>query len=901
MGGDMNVRVGKLAEPLDAFDYPARPEAVPQGLTQASKKYKRHATIAMLSLLAFVLAYVALTAWFAWTAYKIFANLGSYNGSLFVMIAGVGSGLLALFMIKSLFTFQKGAASKDMELKQKDYPRLFKFLHTIAKETGAPKPHRVFLSPRVNAAVFYDISFLNLFFPSKKNLEIGLGLVNVLNMSEFKAVLAHEFGHFAQKSMAVGRWVYIAQQVATQIVNKRDMFDEFLNGVSRFDLRVAWIGWILQFIVWSIRSLTDTLLRGVILAQRALSREMEFQADLVSVSVTGSESLINALHKLAGADAALERAVSFAAGERQKRTPVKDVFAIQTRLLEHLRAVYNDPYFGAAPAPAQVAPELHRVFKNEVAAPPQMWATHPANSDREENAKTVFVRCAQDERSAWELFPDAPTLRAQLTAQLFVAPEPEKGHLAPPEPPPPPVPEEETFARLEEAYSSKTIDRRYRGAYLGQSATRGFRSVADMYDNAPAGDVGARMSVLYPQELGDSLEKLRELFEEKKTFEGVQKGYLKAPGGVVRWRGEEVAPRKLPKIITALEAEISPIKSDIANHLREARSAHLAAAKSLGQGWDEYLKGLASLIHYAEHTHADLIDLHGVLANVYAVVTADRKVDRNEIRRLVAVGNDLHSALEKIFRQAEEVVLDERTAARAVMENFKKDIGEFRLPPAHEQNIGDWLNVIDGWVASVSGALAAVHSSALQELLRAEDEIAAWHRDGATAPAAPACARAPAEYPRLMTGENRPRQERLGWWDRFQVADGWVASSARALVAATVVGAVIFVGAQLAFHTGSANAAYEPSAYAPDNQYPPPPAYPQAAPYAEPGKPELDAASAEQMLDAGVPQFGATAPQSSVEPTATTAEPLSEVGAPQESDAQPVEPAPTEPSTTPQE
>ncbi|MBK9080235.1 MAG: hypothetical protein IPL91_14605, partial [Hyphomicrobium sp.] len=79
-------------------------------------------------------------------------------------------------------------------------------------------------------------------------------------------------------------------------------------------------------------------------------------------------------------------------------------------------------------------------------------------------------------------------------------------------------------------------------------------------------------------------------------------------------------------------------------------------------------------------------------------------------------------------------------------------------------------------------------------------------------------ARAPLEYPRLMIGDSRPRQERLGWWDRFQVADGWFAASARALVAAAVVGAVVVVGAQLAFHTGSASAAYERSAPMPSDQ-----------------------------------------------------------------------------------
>jgi Zn-dependent protease with chaperone function len=37
----------------------------------------------------------------------------------------------------------------------------------------------------------------------RKNLQIGIGLVNSVTVSEFKAVLAHEFGHFSQRSMKV--------------------------------------------------------------------------------------------------------------------------------------------------------------------------------------------------------------------------------------------------------------------------------------------------------------------------------------------------------------------------------------------------------------------------------------------------------------------------------------------------------------------------------------------------------------------------------------------------------------------------------------------------------------------------------------------------------------------------
>jgi Zn-dependent protease with chaperone function len=118
----------------------------------------------------------------------------------------------------------------------------------------------------VNAAVFHDLSITNLVLPSKKNLVIGLGLVNVLTLGELKAVIAHEFGHFAQRAMTVGRWMYVAQQIAGQIVVRRDALDRLLQRVSHFDPRVAWIGWILRLLQ---RRLSRDPLRGGIVIHPA--------------------------------------------------------------------------------------------------------------------------------------------------------------------------------------------------------------------------------------------------------------------------------------------------------------------------------------------------------------------------------------------------------------------------------------------------------------------------------------------------------------------------------------------------------------------------------------------------------------------------------------------------------
>ena len=59
----------------------------------------------------------------------------------------------------------------------------------------------------------------------------------------------------------------------------------------------------------------------------------------------------------------------------------------------------------------------------------------------------------------------------------------------------------------------------------------------------------------------------------------------------------------------------------------------------------------------------------------------------------------------------------------------------------------------------------------------------------------------PKQFATLLPGNERPRQKRLDWWDRFQTADGVVATIARSVVALGIVGSVIAIGA----HVGSSS------------------------------------------------------------------------------------------------
>lgn len=761
--------------------YPAGPQAVPADLTQATSAYKRNAWLAMAGLTAFVVLYLALSSWFTWTGYRLL-KVAALNGEwLSTGVVGLGAVFLAVFMWKALFFVQHRYEIEDIEITADDQPQLFEFLHRLADEAKAPRVHRVFLSPRVNAAVFYDLSIINLILPSKKNLEIGLALINVLTLGELKAVLAHEFGHFAQRSMAVGRWVYIAQQIAGHIIAKRDALDKFLATLSRIDLRVAWIGWLLSLIVWSIRSLMETVFRVVLLAQRALSREMEFQADLVAVSLTGSDALVHALHRLQAADDAWSRTLNFAAAEARAGRAVPDLFEIQQRIIEKLRLIWNQPDYGLVQPLPTDRPHEHRVFKAQLAQPPRMWSTHPTNVERENNAKRTYIPAPHDERSAWALFDDVPQVKQQMSTHVLRHSEAE------------PVTMQQALAKLDADYKRAYLDPKYRGAYLGRSVVRQVETIHELYDTPLTPDaVRAAVDAVYPPTLTAQLEQLRALEDERLALQALLDGHATATGGAIVHRGKQLKARELPRALAGIEQELAALGAELAAHDRAVRTAHRSAALTLGQGWDTYLGGLLEILHYAEHAEANVRDAQGLLANVYAVVTADGRVSGKERARLLDACTQLFNALQPVYEtECPQIALDRTLLRRLSIESWAKALEEFKLPAPATDNLADWLNVIDGWVNSCAGALGSLRLAALEQLLLAEAQVARFVREGMKPTASPEPSRAPQSYAVLLPGRERERQKRLDWWDRFHTADGIVPTLARLAVACGIVGAVV--------------------------------------------------------------------------------------------------------------
>src|SRR5204863_1969153 len=144
-------------------------------------------------------------------------------------------GMLCYFLVKFLFQVRTNDMKGKVQVFATEHPQLFAFIDKLCEETGAPKTKKVIISPNVNAAVYYNSSFLSLFLPVNKNLEIGAALLNCINLTEFKAVLAHEFGHFSQSSTILGSYIYRFNHVVHNLLFENEGWSKTVDNLSSWN------------------------------------------------------------------------------------------------------------------------------------------------------------------------------------------------------------------------------------------------------------------------------------------------------------------------------------------------------------------------------------------------------------------------------------------------------------------------------------------------------------------------------------------------------------------------------------------------------------------------------------------------------------------------------------------
>ena len=93
-------------------------------------------------------------------------------GAIGIIIMG---GLIVYFNCKFILNIFKPYEEFGYEIKDDDYPSLFKLIDETADEVGTHRPVKVFLIEEINASVRYSNPLKSLILPTKKNLNIGIG------------------------------------------------------------------------------------------------------------------------------------------------------------------------------------------------------------------------------------------------------------------------------------------------------------------------------------------------------------------------------------------------------------------------------------------------------------------------------------------------------------------------------------------------------------------------------------------------------------------------------------------------------------------------------------------------------------------------------------------------------
>lgn len=354
-----------------------------------------------LMILLTIVLYVVIVAAVAITGYAMIRN-GRVHGRILVLLLAVIVAATAALVavLRPIFKILAPSKIRGTEIHREDHPDLFALIDGVVKDVDCQQPMHVYVNNECNASVGYRSIFGYLKKKGRQNLNIGLPLLYAINRTEMKSILAHEFGHFTQKSVQMNQVANLSEFICGSILHSQENLE---NAASDSYTRYA-RGYV-RFVGKVMMKQYDKVapLNGI------LSRAQEFDADHYSQLVAGTEGSVSALSKLSHISSRWGNYwIILASYEREeKRAPesVLDSLWAFTRVSENLGM-------------DKLAPEVRLTeplaeFPSRV-GPAADTDTHPSTAERVAALKEYPpVRTLWDDRPALGMFDQA------LTEKIF--------------------------------------------------------------------------------------------------------------------------------------------------------------------------------------------------------------------------------------------------------------------------------------------------------------------------------------------------------------------------------------------------------------------------------------------------------------------------------------------------
>ncbi|HRN61039.1 MAG TPA: M48 family metalloprotease [Luteimonas sp.] len=370
--------------------------------------------VAALSALMPVL-YFGLVAALAWLGYRYYAGWAPRDGhAVLLALAWLAPGfmltVLILFLLKPLFA-PRAKAPESVRLSPDDEPELTAAVQSLCQAIGVRPPREILLSHSVNAWVQF-IPGLPGVVGGARTLTIGLPLAAGMTARQLVGVLAHEFGHFAQRGGM--RAAYVINHVNRWLESRAYHPDEWDARLQRWiegdddDSERGGLFEAVCLATLACLQATRLLMRGMFQINfrmsRRLSQEMEFDADRYEVAVAGSDNFAATALRLRALSQAMHEV------EQANRKAWRE-----GKLVDNLAEA-------AALRLGQWRKEDWQAIERQLDHDDETryWDSHPADQARIANATSQQVAgMFVDERPAVALFTDFTALCRRVTEHYY--------------------------------------------------------------------------------------------------------------------------------------------------------------------------------------------------------------------------------------------------------------------------------------------------------------------------------------------------------------------------------------------------------------------------------------------------------------------------------------------------
>jgi Zn-dependent protease with chaperone function len=243
----------------------------------------------------------------------------SYWANFYTVIFFIAGIIVAGVILWSIVPRRDVFSPPGPRLSAADQPRLFAEIYRIAESLNEPIPAEVYLTLDVNAGVLDRGGIMG--FGSQRVMVLGLPLIGVITISQTRAALGHEFGHYYTGDTRLLPWVHKTRAAMIRTIQNLGS-DRLARAFERF-------GWAQMALMIAIGILT-TYWKLFMRISQAISRKQEYRADELACCLAGSRALkgaLEAMHKAAAAAPSFWHSEMRPAIGAGYRPPLADGFA----------------------------------------------------------------------------------------------------------------------------------------------------------------------------------------------------------------------------------------------------------------------------------------------------------------------------------------------------------------------------------------------------------------------------------------------------------------------------------------------------------------------------------------------------------------------------------------------